>query len=41
MEYWMIIPLILFAVSLFGTNVELWRLKKEIETLKQKKKKKK
>lgn len=41
MEYWMIIPLILFALSLVGTNVELYRLKKEVEKLQQRKKKKK
>lgn len=46
MDYWVIIPLILFTLGFIGTNLELKRLEKEIsklekEIIKQKKKKRK
>lgn len=41
MEYWIFIPVILIALGIIGTNLELWKVKKELEQLKQKRKKKK
>jgi hypothetical protein len=34
MEYWIIIPMFLFFLALAGTNFEIWRLRKEILSLK-------
>jgi TM2 domain-containing membrane protein YozV len=38
MDYWIIIPLILFTLGFVGTHLEIKRLEKEIIKLKKKKK---
>lgn len=41
MELWVLIPLTFFLLGILGTNLELQRVKKELEQLKKSKKKNK